>query len=88
MTASSLPSLLTPPVPLVGDGLPALCADGTERPYLSMDAAASTAALPQVAARVSDRRQAASPPRRSDTSARPERRSRLAAIDDRVPPAQ
>src|SRR5688500_3582794 len=28
------------------------CVDGTERPYLSLDAAASTAALPQVAERV------------------------------------
>ncbi len=43
-----------PPVPLVGDGMPVPCADGTERPYLSMDAAASTAALGQVAARVAD----------------------------------
>ena len=24
---------VTPPVPLVGDGLPVRCADGTERPY-------------------------------------------------------
>jgi selenocysteine lyase/cysteine desulfurase len=34
--------------------MPVSCADGTERPYLSMDAAASTAALPQVAARVAE----------------------------------
>jgi selenocysteine lyase/cysteine desulfurase len=40
------------PMPLVGSGMPVMCADGTERPYLSMDAAASTAALGQVAARV------------------------------------
>jgi selenocysteine lyase/cysteine desulfurase len=54
MSTSSHPSHPVPPVPLVGDGLPVPCADGTERPYLSMDAAASTAALPQVAARVTD----------------------------------
>lgn len=29
-----------PPVPLVGDGMPVPCADGAERPYLSLDAAA------------------------------------------------
>jgi len=39
-------------VQLVGDGLEVPCVDGTERPYLSLDAAASTAALPQVAERV------------------------------------
>lgn len=44
-----------PPVPLVGDGTPAVpCADGTERPYLSLDAAASTAALGPVLARVEE----------------------------------
>ncbi len=43
-----------PPVPLAGDGIPVPCADGAERPYLSMDTAASTAALPQVAARVAE----------------------------------
>jgi selenocysteine lyase/cysteine desulfurase len=37
------------PVSLVGDGLPAPCVDGTERPYLSFDSAASTAALRAVA---------------------------------------
>jgi selenocysteine lyase/cysteine desulfurase len=36
------------PVLLVGDGAPVRCADGTERPYLSLDAAASTAALESV----------------------------------------
>ena len=36
------------PIPLVGDGLPVPCADGTERPYLSFDAAASTGVLPGV----------------------------------------
>src|SRR6516165_1605960 len=40
------------PVPLVGDGMLVPCADGTERPYLSFDAAASTSALSQVLARV------------------------------------
>jgi selenocysteine lyase/cysteine desulfurase len=34
--------------------MPVSCADGMERPYLSMDAAASTAALPPVAARVQE----------------------------------
>jgi selenocysteine lyase/cysteine desulfurase len=43
-----------PPVPLAGDGMPVPCVDGAERPYLSMDAAASTGALPQVAARVAE----------------------------------
>ena len=43
-----------PPVPLVGDGILVACADGTERPYLSLDAAASTAALGQVLARVGE----------------------------------
>lgn len=37
-----------PPVPLVGDRVLVRCADGTERPYLSLDAAASTAALEPV----------------------------------------
>ncbi len=41
-----------PPVSLVGDGIPVACADGTGRPCLSMDAAASTAALGPVLARV------------------------------------
>jgi selenocysteine lyase/cysteine desulfurase len=50
----SYPSGPVPPVPLIGDGAPVPCADGTERPYLSMDAAASTAALPQVARRVEE----------------------------------
>ncbi|HMS62912.1 MAG TPA: hypothetical protein PKD63_11580, partial [Solirubrobacteraceae bacterium] len=31
-------------VELVGDGLPVPCVDGTERPYLNLDAAASTSA--------------------------------------------
>jgi selenocysteine lyase/cysteine desulfurase len=37
---------------LVGDGLPVPCVDGRERPYLNLDAAASTGALPTVAAAV------------------------------------
>ncbi len=45
---------LVPPVALVGDGLPVPCVDGAERPYLSLDTAASTSALPQVAARVQE----------------------------------
>ena len=46
MTDSSLP------VTLVGDGLAVPCLDGVERPYLNLDAAASTSALPAVAERV------------------------------------
>jgi len=46
--------VLAPPVPLVGDGIPVACADGIERPYLSLDAAASTAALGPVLARVAE----------------------------------
>ncbi len=41
-------------VRLVGDDLGAPCIDGLERPYLSLDAAASTSALPAVARRVAD----------------------------------
>ena len=52
-TAGS-PGEAPPPVPLVGDGTPVACADGTERPYMSMDAAASTAALGPVLARVQE----------------------------------
>jgi selenocysteine lyase/cysteine desulfurase len=40
------------PVTLVGDGLAVPCVDGVERPYLNLDAAASTSALPAVAERV------------------------------------
>jgi selenocysteine lyase/cysteine desulfurase len=47
-----MPMVAGLPVPLAGDGLPVLCADGTERPYLSLDAAASTGALPAVLAAV------------------------------------
>ena len=38
-----------PPIPLVGDGLAVPCVDGQERPYLNLDAAASTNALAAVA---------------------------------------
>ena len=38
---------------LVGDGLPVPCVDGRDRPYPSLDAAASTGALP-VAARAAE----------------------------------
>jgi selenocysteine lyase/cysteine desulfurase len=40
------------PVLLVGDRLPVPCVDGSERPYIALDAAASTPALPAVAERV------------------------------------
>jgi len=56
-SASAVPTpgrVMAPPVPLVGDGIPMACADGTERPYLSLDAAASTAALGPVLARVEE----------------------------------
>lgn len=43
-----------PPVPLVGDGIPVACADGTQHPYLSLDAAASTSALGPVLTRVEE----------------------------------
>src|SRR3954452_5763717 len=42
------------PVRLVGDDLLVPCVDGTERPYLSLDDAASTPALPAVADRVTE----------------------------------
>jgi selenocysteine lyase/cysteine desulfurase len=41
-------------IELVGDGLAVPCLDGVERPYLNLDAAASTGALPAVAARVAE----------------------------------
>ncbi|MBV9252912.1 MAG: aminotransferase class V-fold PLP-dependent enzyme [Actinobacteria bacterium] len=41
-------------ITLVGDGELVPCVDGTERPYLSLDAAASTGALPAVAERVAE----------------------------------
>jgi len=42
------------PVALVGDGVAVPCITGETRPYINLDAAASTAALPTVAARVND----------------------------------
>jgi selenocysteine lyase/cysteine desulfurase len=42
------------PVALVGDGVPVPCVDGQERPYLNLDAAASTGALPAVARAVTE----------------------------------
>src|SRR2546421_8150901 len=51
VTASREPSV---PIPLVGDEVVVGCADGLERPYLSLDAAASTPALPAVLQRVAD----------------------------------
>ena len=46
--------MTTLPVRLVGDDLVVPCLDGVERPYLSLDSAASTAALPVVADRVTE----------------------------------
>jgi len=43
-----------PPVPLIGDGLDVPCIDGTDRPYLNLDLAASTNALPAVARSVEE----------------------------------
>ena len=55
MNTRSIPSgPARPPVPLVGDRMPVPCADGAKRPHLSMDEAASTAALGEVAARVQE----------------------------------
>lgn len=42
------------PVALVGDGGPVPCVDGRDRPYLNLDAAASTGALASVARRVAE----------------------------------
>lgn len=44
----------TPTVSLVGDGVEVPCVDGRDRPYLNLDAAASTGALPAVARRVEE----------------------------------
>jgi selenocysteine lyase/cysteine desulfurase len=41
-------------IELVGDALPVPCLDGAERPYVNLDAAASTSALPAVAERVAE----------------------------------
>ena len=53
-TAGAAAGTAAPPVALVGDGLMVPCADGAERPYLSLDTAASTAALPAVLAKVEE----------------------------------
>ena len=42
------------PAGLVGDGVAVPCLDGCDRPYLNLDTAASTSALPAAAARVAD----------------------------------
>jgi selenocysteine lyase/cysteine desulfurase len=42
------------PIELVGDHLPVPCVGGAERPYLALDSAASTPALPEVARRVEE----------------------------------
>ena len=41
-------------VHLVGDGMTVPCVDGVDRPYVNLDAAASTSALPVVADRVQE----------------------------------
>jgi selenocysteine lyase/cysteine desulfurase len=46
--------MTTLPVRLVGDDLLVPCLDGVDRPYLSLDSAASTPALPAVADRVTE----------------------------------
>jgi selenocysteine lyase/cysteine desulfurase len=46
--------LSRPPLQLVGDGLTVPCLDGEEHPYLNLDAAASTGALPAVARQVEE----------------------------------
>ena len=43
-----------PPIALVGDDVTVRCADGRDRPYLNLDMAASTSALPAVAQRVAE----------------------------------
>ena len=51
-TTGSRRRWIIPPVELVGDGLSVPCLDGEQRPYLNLDTAASTNALPAVAERV------------------------------------
>jgi selenocysteine lyase/cysteine desulfurase len=46
--------MTTLPVRLLGDDLAVPCLDGVDRPYLSLDSAASTSALPAVADRVTE----------------------------------
>ena len=46
--------MINPPVPLVGDGMLVPCIDGHERPYVALDAAASTGALESVLHRVEE----------------------------------
>ncbi|MGD0082920.1 MAG: aminotransferase class V-fold PLP-dependent enzyme [Acidimicrobiales bacterium] len=46
--------MISPPVPLVGDGMLVPCVDGDERPYVGLDAAASTGVLPTVLDRVQE----------------------------------
>ena len=65
------------PLELVGDGLDVPCVDGRERPYLNLDAAASTSALPAVAAA-----RAGVPPVVLERA--PRRRLQVAARDRRV----
>jgi selenocysteine lyase/cysteine desulfurase len=43
---------MKPPLSLVGDGSPVPCVDGGTRPFIGLDAAASTGALPSVMERV------------------------------------
>src|SRR5829696_4463682 len=52
MTIPPRPGLAT--ATLVGDGLPVPCVDGRHRPYLNLDAAASTSALAAVARAIED----------------------------------
>lgn len=47
-----LVAMTTLPIPLLGDGQLVPCVDGSTKPYLNLDAAASTSALPAVAAAV------------------------------------
>src|SRR3954466_8754451 len=54
-TASTALSSHAPlPIELIGDRMPVPCIDGGDRPYVNLDAAASTGALPAVADRVQE----------------------------------
>jgi selenocysteine lyase/cysteine desulfurase len=46
--------MINPPIPLVGDGMLVPCVDGQDRPYVGLDAAASTGALRRVVDRVQE----------------------------------